>query len=80
MHYKSRIEIRVNPDTGLVEIVEIGSSFFIVQYHPEYKSTVANPHPIFCEFCSCCRKRTKKIISVHQKIVKSNFLSGNDNQ
>jgi CTP synthase len=38
----------VNPDTGLVEIVEIGSSFFIgVQYHPEYKSTVANPHPIF---------------------------------
>jgi CTP synthase len=60
MHYKSRIEsVRVNPDTGLVEIVEIEDHpFFIgVQYHPEYKSTVANPH-LFCEFC--CRKAKKK--------------------
>jgi len=42
----------INPDTGLVEIIEIGNHpFFIgVQYHPEYKSTVANPHPIFVGF------------------------------
>lgn len=42
----------INPDTGLVEIVEIENHpFFIgVQYHPEYKSTVANPHPIFVGF------------------------------
>ncbi len=42
----------VNPDTGLVEIVEIEEHpFFIgVQYHPEYKSTVANPHPLFVHF------------------------------
>jgi CTP synthase len=42
----------VNPETGLVEIVEIESHpFFIgVQYHPEYKSTVANPHPLFVSF------------------------------
>ena len=42
----------VNPETGLVEIVEIENHpFFIgVQYHPEYKSTVANPHPIFVSF------------------------------
>ncbi|MGV8992924.1 MAG: CTP synthase [Flavobacterium sp.] len=42
----------VNPDTGLVEIVEIPSHpFFLgVQYHPEYKSTVANPHPLFVSF------------------------------
>lgn len=41
-----------NPDTGLVEIVELpGHPFFIgVQYHPEYKSTVANPSPIFVAF------------------------------
>jgi CTP synthase (UTP-ammonia lyase) len=67
MHYKSRIR-QENPDTGLVEIVEIEDHpFFIgVQYHPEYKSTVANPHPIFCE-CSCCRKSKKEIISVHQR-------------
>ncbi len=38
-----------NPDTGLVEIVEIpGHPWFVgVQFHPEYKSTVANPHPLF---------------------------------
>ncbi|GGD25895.1 CTP synthase [Flavobacterium orientale] len=42
----------INPDTGLVEIIEIADHpFFIgVQYHPEYKSTVANPHPIFVSF------------------------------
>ena len=41
-----------NPDTGLVEIVEIPAHpFFIgVQFHPEYKSTVANPHPLFVNF------------------------------
>ncbi len=41
-----------NPETGLVEIVEIPShSWFVgVQYHPEYKSTVANPHPLFVSF------------------------------
>ncbi|MEX2595854.1 MAG: CTP synthase [Salibacteraceae bacterium] len=38
-----------NPSSGLVEIVEIPEHpFFIgVQFHPEYKSTVANPHPLF---------------------------------
>jgi CTP synthase len=42
----------INPDTGLVEIIEIPShSWFVgVQYHPEYKSTVANPHPLFVAF------------------------------
>ena len=41
-----------NPETGLVEIVEIENHpFFIgVQYHPEYKSTVANPHQLFVSF------------------------------
>ena len=41
-----------NPDTGLVEIIEIENHpwFVGVQYHPEYKSTVANPHPLFVSF------------------------------
>lgn len=41
-----------NPDTGLVEIVENENHpFYIgVQYHPEYKSTVASPHPLFKAF------------------------------
>jgi len=42
----------VNPDTGLVEIVEIKEHpwFLGVQFHPEYKSTVVNPHPLFVGF------------------------------
>ena len=52
----------VNPDTGLVEIVELENHpFFIgVQYHPEYKSTVANPHPIFVNFVAAAVKGKKK--------------------
>ncbi len=41
-----------NPETNLVEVVEIPSHpwFIGVQYHPEYKSTVLNPHPLFVDF------------------------------
>ncbi len=42
----------VNPETGLGEIVEIPTHkwFVGVQFHPELKSTVANPHPLFVKF------------------------------
>ena len=42
----------VNPDTGLVEIIELPSHpFFIAtQFHPEYKSTPEHPHPLFVSF------------------------------
>ncbi|MBD2704264.1 CTP synthase [Spirosoma sp. BT702] len=43
-----------NPETGLVEIVELAQSqhpwFVGVQFHPELKSTVMNPHPLFVQF------------------------------
>ena len=56
--FKSQIESNgmvatgINPATGLVEIIEITDHpwFVGVQYHPEYKSTVANPHPLFLGF------------------------------
>ncbi|GAA0728811.1 CTP synthase [Aquimarina litoralis] len=56
--YKAQLEkaglrtTGVNPKTGLVEIIEIPEHpwFVGVQYHPEYKSTVANPHPLFVAF------------------------------
>ncbi|MCA0350197.1 MAG: CTP synthase [Bacteroidetes bacterium] len=62
--YRSQLEENglkasgVNPDTGLVEIIELENHpFFIgVQYHPEYKSTVANPHPIFVSFVAAMKK------------------------
>lgn len=42
----------MNPDTGLVEMVELPKHpwFVGVQFHPEYKSTVVNPHPLFVDF------------------------------
>lgn len=42
----------INPDTGLVEIIELKNHPFFVggQFHPELKSTVANPHPLFVKF------------------------------
>ena len=56
--YKTQIEASgmkatgLNPETGLVEIIEIPDhNWFVgVQYHPEYKSTVASPHPLFVAF------------------------------
>lgn len=50
-----------NPETGLVETVEIPSHpwFVGVQYHPEYKSTVANPHPLFVAFVKAALKYKK---------------------
>ena len=41
-----------NPDTGLVEIIELSKHpwFFGVQFHPEYQSTVEEPHPVFVSF------------------------------
>ncbi|WP_457618811.1 CTP synthase [Lutibacter sp.] len=41
-----------NPKTNLVEVIEIPSHpwFIGVQYHPEYRSTVLNPHPLFVDF------------------------------
>jgi CTP synthase len=42
----------INPENNLVEIVEIEDHpwFVGVQFHPEYKSTVINPHPLFVNF------------------------------
>ena len=48
-----------NPDTGLVEVVELPNHpFFIgVQFHPEYKSTPEKPQPLFVRFISAAKAR-----------------------
>tara|TARA_R110002050_G_scaffold102774_1_gene211626 strand:+ start:71620 stop:73236 length:1617 start_codon:yes stop_codon:yes gene_type:complete len=50
-----------NPASKLVEIVEIPThTWFVgVQFHPEYKSTVANPHPLFIEFVKAVIQHSK---------------------
>jgi CTP synthase len=52
-----------NPETGLVEVIEIPNHpwFVGVQFHPEYKSTVAKPHPLFVTFVQAAlTHKTKK--------------------
>ena len=46
------IPVGVNPETDLIEIMEIPKHkwFVGVQFHPEYRSTVLNPHPLFIDF------------------------------
>ncbi|SFN96711.1 CTP synthase [Bizionia echini] len=66
--YKDQIEASgmiatgINPETNLVEIVEVSDHpwFVGVQYHPEYKSTVANPHPLFVAFVKAALKHKNK--------------------
>jgi len=66
--YKAKLETAgmkatgLNPETDLVEIIEIPDHpwFVGVQYHPEYKSTVANPHPLFVAFVKAAYQHSKK--------------------
>jgi CTP synthase len=46
----------INPESNLVEIMEIPDHkwFIGVQFHPEYSSTVVNPHPLFVNFIKAC--------------------------
>lgn len=52
------IAVGKNPDSNLVEIMELKDHpwFVGVQFHPEYNSTVANPHPLFVDFISAALK------------------------
>ena len=57
-HYKQEFEAKgmsvvgFNPETNLGEIIELKNHpwYIGVQFHPEYSSTVLNPHPLFLEF------------------------------
>jgi CTP synthase len=52
----------INPDTQLAEIVELPTHpwFVAVQYHPEYKSTVECPHPLFVRFIKAAIEYNEK--------------------
>ena len=52
----------VNPDTGLVEAVEVVDHpwYVSVQFHPEYKSTVKRPHPLFVSFVAAAIANRKE--------------------
>jgi len=62
--YKTKLENAgmlasgINEKNNLVEIIEIPNHrwFLGVQFHPEYKSTVSQPHPLFINFIDACLK------------------------
>jgi CTP synthase len=51
--------VGVNPETDLVEIVELKDHPFFIgsQFHPEFKSRPMNPHPLFREFMKAALKK-----------------------
>jgi len=65
-----------NPGTGLVEIVEIANHpFFIgVQYHPELKSTVENPQPIFVHFVKAAKAQAEKATMTKSPILQNEMI------
>lgn len=65
-----------NPGSGLVEIVELpGHPFFIgVQYHPELKSTVENPQPVFVHFIKAAKEFAEKKTSIKNPLLQSEMI------
>ena len=53
----------INPDLNLVEIIELKNHpwFIGVQYHPEYKSTVENPHLLFVKFVRAALEKSRRV-------------------
>ncbi|HQV99107.1 MAG TPA: CTP synthase [Bacteroidia bacterium] len=56
------LPVGINPDNNLVEVIELKNHpwFVGVQFHPEYKSTVENPHPLFVRFVRAAMDQTKQ--------------------
>jgi len=65
-----------NPGTGLVEIIELQDHpFFIgVQYHPELKSTVENPQPIFISFIKAAKEFADRKSAVKNPLLQSEMI------
>ena len=65
-----------NPETGLVEIIENAQHpFFIgVQYHPELKSTVENPAPLFVHFIKAAKEYSEKQHSIKNPLLESEMI------
>ncbi len=57
--------VGVNPESGLVEVIELKDHpwFIGVQYHPELRSTVLNPHPLFVKFVGAAMEHKKAVNS-----------------
>ncbi|MDQ4140103.1 MAG: CTP synthase [Bacteroidota bacterium] len=66
---KGMLATGINPETNLVEVIELQNHpwFVAAQYHPELKSTVLNPHPLFVKFIKA---------AIHHTKTKNDYLKG----
>lgn len=75
-HYREQmakaglVSTGVNPDSDLVEIVEMKDHpwFVGVQFHPELKSTVENPHPLFVAFVKACLEYQARAVDLEKQV------------
>jgi CTP synthase len=65
-----------NPQTGLVEIMEITDHPFFIgsQYHPELKSTVEVPHPLFVHFVAAAKQYNEKRTSTASSVLQNELV------
>jgi CTP synthase len=65
-----------NPETGLVEIMEITDHPFFIgsQYHPELKSTVETPHPLFVHFVGAAKAYNEQRTSSRNPLLQSELI------
>jgi CTP synthase len=65
-----------NPQTGLVEIIELTDHPFFIgaQYHPELKSTVENPHPLFVGFIGAAKKYNEQKTTARSPLLQGEMM------
>lgn len=66
----------LNPETGLVEIMEIPNHPFFIgcQYHPELKSTVESPHPLFVHFVGAAKQFNERKTTSKNSLLQSEMI------
>lgn len=71
---KGMMPVGKNHETGLVEIMEVANHPFFVatQFHPEYKSTVENPHPLFVSFVKAAKEAQELKRSMNKETILEN--------
>jgi CTP synthase len=66
----------INPESGLVEIIELPNHPFFIgaQYHPELKSTVESPAPLFVHFIAAAKRYNEERLSVKNPLLHSEMI------
>jgi CTP synthase len=65
-----------NPETGLVEIIELPEHPYFIgcQYHPELKSTVEAPHPLFVHFVKAAKQHNENKAGARSPLLKGEMI------